>query len=75
MSILNESLADRLSSLDRMTAPPTEATTPPGGQSYVRGPTHPPLAYVTIPQLLGEAVSEFGSRDAVVFHEQGVRMS
>ncbi len=75
MSILNESLADRLSSLDRMTAPPTEATTPPGGQSYVRGPTHPPLAYVTIPQLLGEAVLEFGSRDAVVFHEQGVRMS
>ncbi|OED49264.1 AMP-binding protein [Rhodobacteraceae bacterium (ex Bugula neritina AB1)] len=43
--------------------------------SYVRGPTTPPLAYITIPQLLRNAVSRFGPREAAVFPEQGIRMT
>ncbi|MXY33049.1 MAG: AMP-binding protein, partial [Boseongicola sp. SB0664_bin_43] len=75
MSILNESLARRISDWDSRTDAPAETIAPMDGLSYVRGPSEPPLAYVTIPQLLGGAVSRFGPRDAVVFCEQGVRMS
>ena len=75
MSILNESLADRIAGWNAKTETSAETSAPLDGRSYVRGPSHPPLAYVTIPQLLSEAVSRFGSRDAVVFCEQGVRMS
>lgn len=75
MSILNESLANRICDWKARTDAPVETIAPQDNQSYVRGPSHPPLAYVTIPQLLGEAVSRFGPRDAAVFCEQGVRMS
>ena len=75
MSILNESLASRISDWEARPDAPAETLAPNDGQSYVRGPSHPPLAYATIPQLLGEAVSRFGPRDAAVFCEQGVRMS
>ena len=75
MSILNESLARRISDWEARTDAPTETIAPKDGLSYVRGPSEPPLAYVTIPQLLSGAVSRFGPRDAAVFCEQGVRMS
>ena len=75
MSILTESLANRISGWETKTDAPAETDAPADGQSYVRGPTRPPLAYVTIPQLLGEAVSRFGPRDAAVFCEQDVRLS
>jgi len=75
MSILNESLAGRISDWGSKSEVPAGSTAPEEGQSYVRGPSHPPLAYVTIPQLLNGAVSRFGPREAVVFREQAVRMS
>jgi len=75
MSILNESLANRISGWESITGTQTDTIAPLDGRSYVRGPSHPPLAYVTIPQLLRDAVSRFGPRDAVVFCEQDIRMS
>ncbi|MGI3187153.1 AMP-binding protein [Nioella aestuarii] len=75
MSILSESLAMRISGWDSRTETNGDVTMPQDGQSYVRGPSTPPLAYITIPQLLRDAVSRFGPREAAVFHEQGVRMS
>ena len=75
MSILSESLATRISSWDAETGTASETTAPKDGQSYVRGPSHPPLAYVTIPQLLRDAVSRFGPREAAVFPEQGIRLT
>lgn len=75
MSILNESLASRISGWSNVRDTPAEATAPTNGLSYVRGASEPPLAYVTIPQLLRDAVSRFGPRDAAVFCEQNVRIS
>ncbi|MBO9449872.1 AMP-binding protein [Tropicibacter sp. R16_0] len=76
MSILSESQASRISDWDsETTTTTTDTLAPQDGQSYVRGPSTPPLAYVTIPQLLREAVSRFGPREAAVFSEQGIRMS
>ena len=75
MSILTESLADRISKWDSKTESPAEMIAPRNGLSYVRGPSRPPLAYITIPQLLREAAARFGPRDAVVFCEQGARLS
>lgn len=75
MSILSESLAVRVSEWDVRTEATDEVTAPQGGKSYVRGPSTPPLAYTTIPQLLRDAVSRFGPREAAVFHEQDIRMS
>ena len=75
MSILSESLAPLISSWDTATETTSGNIAPQDGQSYVRGPSNPPLAYITIPQLLHEAVSRFGPRDAAVFYEQGIRMS
>ena len=75
MSILTESLADRISSWTSTADTSAETIAPANGLSYVRGPSHPPLAYATIPQLLREAVSRFGPRDAAVFCEQGARLS
>ena len=48
---------------------------PEVGQSYLRGAATPPLAHVTIPQMLRDTVVKFGSRDAVVFSDQNIRMS
>lgn len=75
MSILSESQAGRISGWETQTGQPAETIAPLDGRSYVRGPTSTPLAYVTIPQLLREAVSRFGPRDALVFSEQGIRLS
>ncbi len=75
MSILSESLAVRSSEWDVRTEAIDEVTAPQDGKSYVCGPSTPPLAYITIPQLLRDAVSRFGPREAAVFHEQGIRMS
>ncbi len=75
MSILNESLAGRISGWERASEDGGDNVAPVDGMSYVRGPSAPPLAYVTIPQLLHRAVSRFGPRDAAVFCAQGIRMS
>lgn len=40
---------------------------PHDGKSYVQGPKYPELAYATIPQLLRDAVSRYGPRDALIF--------
>ena len=75
MSILSESLAVRIPDRDARVETIGDMTEPQDGMSYVRGPATPPLAYITIPQLLRNAVSRFGPRDAAVFHAQGIRMS
>ncbi|MDF1777303.1 MAG: AMP-binding protein [Rhizobiaceae bacterium] len=48
---------------------------PEGHGSYVKGNTESPLRYMTIPQLLREAVARFGPRDALVFTDTGERYS
>lgn len=48
---------------------------PRNGVSHVAGPTSPPLVTKTIPQLLRETVEAHGSREAVVFSEQNIRMT
>ncbi|MDV4146133.1 AMP-binding protein [Shimia sp. FJ5] len=75
MSILNESLATRISDWSSESGAAVHSIAPQDGQSYVSGPATPPLAYITIPQLLRDAVSRFGPRDAIVFCEQGIRLS
>ncbi|MCV2891171.1 AMP-binding protein [Ruegeria aquimaris] len=75
MSILSESLSSRISGWDTTTEAAPETLAPQGGMSYVRGPSNPPLTYITIPQLLREAISRFGPREALVFCEQGIRLS
>ena len=57
-----------------MPIPNNDPQQPKNDLSYLRGPTQPPLAYVTIPQMLRETVSRFGKRDAVVFVDQGIRL-
>ncbi len=74
MSILNESLASRIVNWNQATEASSHSVAPSNGQSHVRGPTRPPLVSLTIPQLLARAVSRFGSRDALVFCEQNIRM-
>lgn len=46
---------------------------PQGGQSHVQGVSEPPLLHVTIPQLLNDAVSRFGEREAAVFSQFDIR--
>ncbi|KAE9625980.1 AMP-binding protein [Parasedimentitalea maritima] len=75
MSILNESLAGKILDLGQNVETNCETSAPQNGQSYLRGANEPPLVYATIPQLLREAVSRFGPRDAMIFAEQGIRMS
>ena len=75
MSILSESQVVRIPDRDARVETTGAVTAPHDGMSYVSGPTTPPLAYITIPQLLRNAVSRFGPRDAAVFHEQGIRMT
>ncbi len=48
---------------------------PKGGLSYVSGTTDDPLRFITIPQLLDEAVRDHGAADAAVFAETGERLS
>ena len=68
MTILNESIAGRIQNfgLDDGAAA-AENLAPRDGISYVQGPKHPDLAFATIPQLLRDAVSRYGPRDALVF--------
>ncbi|GHF60316.1 AMP-binding protein [Seohaeicola zhoushanensis] len=75
MSILSESLMSRISGWDATTEARESSLAPTGNVSYVRGASVPPLAYITVPQLLREAVSRFGPREAAVFCQQGVRLS
>jgi|TARA_B110000977_G_scaffold26209_1_gene32540 fatty-acyl-CoA synthase len=75
MSILNESIAGQLSNFAFGSEQGEETSAPLGGTSYVKGSTSLPLAYITIPQLMREAVSRFGPRDACIFSEQGERLS
>ena len=75
MSILSESLANQISVWSGGQREQSDNTAPTDGLSYVRGPSEPELIYSTIPQLLRAAVSRFGSRDAAVFVEQGLRIS
>ncbi len=76
MSILNESLADRIRNSGAPARPTETSPGAPGdGLSYVRGETGTELEYVTIPQLMRKAVSRHGPRDAVVFADTGVRRS
>ncbi|MGE5118444.1 MAG: AMP-binding protein [Betaproteobacteria bacterium] len=48
---------------------------PPGTSSYVAGATDEPLRFVTISQLLDEAVAAHGAREAAVFPAEGGRLS
>ncbi|MBT3143829.1 AMP-binding protein [Phaeobacter gallaeciensis] len=68
MTILNESIASRIQQfgLDQNVGAQNNLA-PRDGKSYVQGPKHPELAYATIPQLLRDAVSRYGPRDALVF--------
>lgn len=80
MSILNESLSGHISNVGRnvgISAPLDDyhIGAPISGQSYVRGDTHPPLEYITIPQLMRNTVSRHGPRDAVIFSDTGIRKS
>ncbi|MWD28622.1 AMP-binding protein [Aquicoccus sp. SCR17] len=69
MTILNESIAGRISSfgLEQPGGEDRAALAPRDGRSYVQGPATPPLAYATIPEMLSDAVSRYGPRDALVF--------
>ncbi len=76
MSILNESLADRIGRVGAPAPPPTGPPpdgTPVDGRAYVRGETLADLQYLTIPQLLRSAVARHGPRDAVICTESGTR--
>jgi fatty-acyl-CoA synthase len=48
---------------------------PRGGMSYVSGVTDEPLRFITVPQLLDEAVQTAGAKDAAVFVADGQRLS
>tara|TARA_R110002110_G_scaffold21165_38_gene84416 strand:+ start:2842 stop:4608 length:1767 start_codon:yes stop_codon:yes gene_type:complete len=68
MTILNESIADRIQNFGaENNAAKQGDLMPQDGLSYVKGPTSPPLAFATIPQLLRDAVSRYGPRDALIF--------
>lgn len=74
MSILNESIASRISGFTADAGTPASSSGAPlDGKSYVCGPSEPALQFITIPQLMRKCVSRFGPRDAVVFSEQGLR--
>ncbi len=68
MTILNESIADRIRNFGKEGSAATEENLAPrDGRSYVRGPAVPPLAFATIPQLLADTVARYGPRDALIF--------
>lgn len=75
MSILNESLADRVALFGGQSADDAETLLPQNGMSYLQGPKTPTLSYSTIPRLLRDAVSRFGPREALVFSQQERRLS
>ncbi|WP_370400437.1 AMP-binding protein [Sulfitobacter sp. JB4-11] len=68
MTILNESIANRIQNFGMDPSGSVQVNLAPrDGKSYVQGPKHPELAYATIPQLLRDAVSRYGPRDALIF--------
>ena len=74
MTILNESIASRIQNFGLDQNAGTQGNLAPrDGKSYVQGPKQPELAYATIPQLLRDAVSRYGPRDALIF--PGSRLS
>jgi fatty-acyl-CoA synthase len=52
-----------------------ELLRPPGRLSYVSGPTHDPLKFMTIPQFLDRACQRNGAGEAAIFVEQKLAMS
>ena len=52
-----------------------EGLRPPGRQSYVSGPSHDPLKFMTIPQLLDRACARNGAAEAAIFVEQKLSLS
>ncbi len=48
---------------------------PSNGLSQVAGPLEPALWDRTIPQILADTVAQYGSREALVFHDKGLRWS
>ncbi|WP_334129665.1 AMP-binding protein [Sneathiella sp.] len=77
MSILTESLADRIAKPGDETAEKgaTGRVAPTGNRSYVAGETQPPLKYITIPEMFRETVARFGPRDALIFPAEDLRLS
>lgn len=70
MTILNESIASRIQNFGLESKSDVDGNLAPrDGKSYVQGGKHPELAYATIPQLLRDAVSRYGPREALVFPE------
>ena len=57
------------------TADALDARAPRNGLSHVVGDTSAPLARLTIPAFLAQAVARGGTREAVVFCEQEIRWS
>ena len=77
MSILNESIAAKISSSGSPNSPRSDQNkgAPQGGISYVKGDTDTQLRYTTIPEMFRETVSRFGPRDALIFAATGERYS
>ena len=71
MTILNESIAGRIRTFGtESTASDPVDLAPRDGRSYVQGPATPLLVYATIPQMLSDAVSRYGPRDALIFPDK-----
>ena len=75
MSIPRGNSADNISGKEASFDLAHECYAPHDGMSLVRGPTDQPLVRITISGLLAEAASRFGAREAVVFCEQGIRLT
>lgn len=77
MSILNESLAQTLSTPigEARVQQASETTGPENGMSFVSGSTVKPLLFKTIPQVLRETVARHGPRDAIVAPAQNRRLT
>ena len=54
---------------------PDDCRVPEAGQSYVRGSTDEPLSEATVHALLCATAARWPQREAVVFREQGARLS
>jgi fatty-acyl-CoA synthase len=53
----------------------SETQRPQGGMSYVAGTSDDPLQFITIDQLLDNAVRDYGAGEAAVFCDTGVSLS
>ncbi len=66
-------MANRSEGAAESTSLADAGTAPVEGMSLVRGPKEPELQFITIPQLLRNCVSRYGSREAVINTAQNVR--